>query len=82
MSMEADQPDHRLGFLAVQDNQTKALALIPRHRLPKLAIGCALYRMVSIRPDQAERFKYMGALEDLITRDIHPLGMEDFISIE
>ena len=82
MSMEADQPDHRLGFLAVQNNQTKALALIPRHRLPKLAIGCALYRVESIRPDQAERFKYMGALEDLITRDIHTLGMEDFISIE
>ena len=82
MSMEADQPDHRLGFLAVQNNQTKALALIPRHRLPKLAIGCALYRMVAIRPDQAERFKHMSALKNLIARDIHALGMEDFISIE
>ena len=70
MSMEADQPDHRLGFLAVQNNQTKALALIPRHRLPKLAIGCALYRMVAIRPDQAERFKHMSALKNLIARDI------------
>ena len=80
--MEADQPDHRLGFLPVQDSQAKVLALVPRHRLPKLAIGCTLYRVVSIRPDQAERFKYMSALEDLITRDVHTLGIENFISVE
>ena len=38
--------------------------------------------MVAIRPNQAERFKHMSALKNLITRDVYTLRIENFISEE